>query len=157
MWKFSAICLLVFVASSLATDDDRIFGGQEARRGQFPYLASIRRTATALHICGGGIVSDRFILTAAHCVQSRPEAIRVSVGAHSRFDNHTVYTVSRIVLHPRYRENPLAFDIAVVQTARRIIFGQFVRSIRLPTSNLPDQNGIRLTLAGWGLYRVSVS
>lgn len=155
MWQFTVFCLLATVAGTLAADSDRIIGGNEARRGQFPYQVSLRRNR--LHSCGGAIIAERFVLTAAHCTQTTPANVQVSVGAHSRFDNHTLHAVSRIVNHPRYNSSTIENDISLVQTTQRIVYGRFVRPIGLPTRNLLDENGIRLTISGWGQYRVSVS
>ena len=43
-----------------------ILGGTEAKDGQVPYIVSLQRTTS--HTCGGVIVSDQWIITAAHCV-----------------------------------------------------------------------------------------
>lgn len=43
-----------------------IIGGEEAYLGQFPYAVSIQVDEN--HLCGGAIIDDRFVLTAAHCV-----------------------------------------------------------------------------------------
>lgn len=52
--------------------DDRIFGGQEAAVGQFPYQVSLRflmePASGFVHVCGGSIITNRFVLTAAHCM-----------------------------------------------------------------------------------------
>lgn len=47
----------------------RIAGGKEAKEGQFPYQVSVRRSN--YHLCGGSIIDDRTILTAAHCVADK--------------------------------------------------------------------------------------
>ncbi|OXU24620.1 hypothetical protein TSAR_000941 [Trichomalopsis sarcophagae] len=48
-------------------DDEGIIGGEEASPNQFPYLVSVYRT-NSRHNCMGGIINDRYILTAAHCI-----------------------------------------------------------------------------------------
>lgn len=68
-------------------DIDRIFGGQEAAIGQFPYHISLQsRVFGNLYQvrCGISIISNRFILTAGHCKPYGDDlsGLRVVVGAH---------------------------------------------------------------------------
>ena len=49
----------------------RIVGGVEALRGKWPWMAAVFRQGIGNAVCGGSIVSDRFILTAAHCCEDR--------------------------------------------------------------------------------------
>lgn len=62
------VILLVgfFVISTFAQPSNKIWGGEEASKNSFKYVASVRLDGA--HICGGSIVGSRSILTAAHCV-----------------------------------------------------------------------------------------
>lgn len=157
------LCLVVFVAGASATrvDEDgldgRIFGGVEATHGQFPFQVSLRGKNGSFHFCGGSILSNRFVLTAAHCTQGRmsqPHYVRAVVGAHTRNGTDgTHYALDRIVSHPNFNADTLENDIAVLHTIDRIKFNEFVRPIALPTADVLAN--IPATVSGWGRFKVS--
>lgn len=62
----------VGVQKDASHDDNlnwRVVGGLRAAEGQFPYMVSLRYTSTYAHFCGGTIISNRYVLTAAHCTE----------------------------------------------------------------------------------------
>lgn len=147
-----------FVCGAFAFDSDRIVAGEQAFAGQFPHQASLKWHG-GIHFCGGVIITNRFVLTAAHCTQgpySLPSLVTVAVGALRHSDDATLHDVSRIVNHPGYDLETSKNGISIIQTNWTIIFGRYVRSIRLPTTNLPDENGVALTVSGWGQFHVSI-
>ncbi len=55
----------------------KIFGGQDVDDHEYPWLAALgyadgRLNSKPLYLCGGAIISDRHILTAAHCLSQAP-------------------------------------------------------------------------------------
>lgn len=62
---------------------NRIFGGDPVEAGEFPWMSALGYLSETYQIsfdCGGTIISDRFILTAAHCVKSSREPVVVRLG-----------------------------------------------------------------------------
>lgn len=95
-----------------------ITGGILAAAGEIPYQVSLRYYGQ--HICGGALIGNQHVLTAAHCFTGmNPTAGTFKVFSSS----HTLaggkaHDVLKITLHPRYnpsRTTLLYNDIAVIK------------------------------------------
>lgn len=160
MLKFSVLCLVAFVVGTLAIADEqqRIVGGQQANRGQFPYQVMLRRISQRAHYCSGAIISDRFVLTTATCAQGRaalPINVRIAVGAHHRLNDGTLLTVSRITNHPQFDRRTMRNNICIIQTTDKIAFTPLIQPAKLPAAVFLDKTGTVLTVSGWGQNHVS--
>ncbi|OXA41864.1 Plasma kallikrein [Folsomia candida] len=56
--------------------DDRIVGGEDAKMNEFPWQTAIILAGTRSPMCGGSVINDRFILTAAHCFALQPKKVK---------------------------------------------------------------------------------
>lgn len=61
------LTVLLATLASAKEPSDFIIGGNDALIGQFPWMASIRVGPNRSHGCGGGILNQNWVLTAAHC------------------------------------------------------------------------------------------
>ena len=131
----------------------RIVGGEDATPGEFPWAAALEYLESTY--CGAAIVSDRIVLTAAHCLKKRVP-IQVRVGGHntSKLEG-TMLIPARAIAHPDYgrRSKNLGSDIAALRLNKRIKFEQFEG--RVAPACLPEPGHVidHLTVvaAGWGL------
>ncbi|CRL01806.1 CLUMA_CG015022, isoform A [Clunio marinus] len=132
------------------TNDARNFivGGRKAAEGQFPYLVSLR-TPWGAHFCGGAIINDRWILSAAHCTFffDIPEIIAGSVRSDAGGER---YAIKRIVNHENFDFNrdPFTDDICLLQTNQTIQFNDLIQSIPLSRNRIFRSS--RGVIAGWG-------
>lgn len=121
-----------------------IVGGDEARIEDFPYIASL--TYGPSHSCGASILSDRFLLTAAHCVYDvLPSEMFIRVGS-AEANRGTEYPITKAYVNPDTRS-----DLAIVELGKRLRFGPTVRPIELIDKT--PQSGEEAVVAGWGATR----
>ncbi|XP_046975659.1 serine protease snake-like isoform X2 [Vanessa cardui] len=111
--------------------DTKIIPGTDAHYGEFPHMALLGYDSPDREWqCSGFIVSDRFVLTAAHCTYSRNggNVTKVRVGFPSITQSvlrDELYRVAEIHKHPRYKA-PLKYDdIALLKTDRKMILNRY--------------------------------
>ncbi|XP_024919465.1 transmembrane protease serine 3 [Cynoglossus semilaevis] len=129
----------------------RIVGGNISKVGQFPWQVSLHHRSE--HLCGGSIITSRWIVTAAHCVYgfADPSMWVVHVGLTDQPDNGAQsLTVERIVYHANYRPKKLEYDIALMKLTLPLIFNGFVEPICLPNYGENFEAGTLCWISGWG-------
>ena len=144
----------------------RIVGGYDAIPYSWSMVVSLRRVSTDRHNCGGSIISDSFILTAAHCVMNRnktaPTDVLVVAGMHQQSESSQVQReVDRIYMHPEWVPGQLGNwnDIALLHLAQPLNLSSnpYLKRSCLPRLNSSvnmltyPANGTRLAVIGWGL------
>nr|CAB3266627.1 suppressor of tumorigenicity 14 protein-like [Phallusia mammillata] len=136
------------------TWDPRVVGGSPAEPGSYPWMAMLTDQQDQF-FCGGTIISDTIILTAAHCVDENVGSLMVHVGRHYLSDNDRVQTfaVESIKLHENYRNVNEGFDIALLRLSGIITFSQTVKPICIPPSSQGKfklKPEMRCIATGWG-------
>lgn len=136
--------------------EERIVGGGSAMLGQFPFIASLRSVSSDSHFCGGTIITARYILTAAHCLDDKVALnVKVVTGSILLSSGGASYSVSSMVSHPNFNKYTFLNDIAVVKTTSSISFSEQVQPIGI-SGNFVEHNQNAVAL-GWGMTTVSWS
>ncbi|RZC41676.1 Trypsin domain containing protein [Asbolus verrucosus] len=129
----------------------RIIGGDEARAGQFTFMAAITvQTETTQHFCGGALISNEWIVTAAQCV-SGASLLTVRLGSiHLNKADPSSVTVatSHVVPHPDFNPETLENDIGLAKLRLPVELTDYIQPIALGTSKI--SNLARPTAVGWG-------
>lgn len=139
----------------------RIVGGSAVKRGQFPYQVSLRSKRKGQHFCGGAIISNFYILSAAHCLMGlrRADNIFVVVGAHKLTGDGNAIDILHATSHPLFNSTDEQWhnDIALLRTKQEIIFNEFVQPIDLPAADFPfdkPESEMKAIITGWGFLKV---
>jgi len=131
-------------------------GGFEATPGKWPWMAlfgeKLESGVLGHWFCGGTLITDRHVLTAAHCLRPQQAAsVGVRLGDHDlSFDaevDHQERNIAWIRRHPDYRgaQN----DIALVRLTEPVVLTDAVRPICLPPAG-SEHHGRDVEMAGWG-------
>ncbi|XP_050193887.1 coagulation factor XI-like isoform X3 [Myiozetetes cayanensis] len=136
----------------------RIVGGTDSSPGEWPWQVSLHvKLSRQRHLCGGSIISNRWILTAAHCVTSlaNPNIWRVYAGIlkQSEINEDTpFFKVEEIIVHPQYKYAQTGYDIALMKLAKPMNFTDLQLPICLPSKEDTNIFYTDCWVIGWG-YR----
>ncbi|KAK3919386.1 Transmembrane protease serine 13 [Frankliniella fusca] len=138
---------------------ERIVGGQDASRGEFPWQAAL--LLDHLFFCGGTLINHEFVLTAAHCLMTRDTPVaglRVLLGAldltAAREPGGEERAVRRVLFHSHFQPFLLDHDIALLQLQRPVPLSSVIEPACLP--GLQGMTGgpapgLTAWVTGWGI------
>ncbi|KAA0714702.1 Suppressor of tumorigenicity 14 protein -like protein [Triplophysa tibetana] len=144
-----------------AVKSSRIVGGQDAVEGEFPWLVSLHIKKQG-HVCGGSIINERWLVTAAHCVQddvkfkfSQPGLWEAYLGLHTQKSKHTatLRDIKQVIAHKSYNSFTFDYDIAVMELESPVTYSETIRPICLPSATEDFPAGSLVTISGWGAER----
>lgn len=131
----------------------RIVNGNEAKPHSRPYMVSVVKNGR--HICAGFLISDQFVLTAAHC-RDGGEALTVMAGAHdlvSKKEKHITVSVQSYHKHPDYNpksSTPNKGDLMILELRNKVQLNDNIKTIPIPTTPEEIKENTACSVAGWG-------
>ncbi|XP_068147637.1 trypsin-1 [Drosophila tropicalis] len=149
----SVICLTGggFYSSDVqAADVSRIIGGQFAKQGQFPHQVSLQLNGR--HHCGGSLISETMIVTAAHCTKGQsPGQMKAVVGTNDlSAGNGQTFSIAQFIIHPQYNPQSQDFDMSLIRLSSPVQFGGLVQKIQLADANSNHAADTMATISGFG-------
>uniref|UniRef100_A0A8C1S6Z8 Suppression of tumorigenicity 14b n=1 Tax=Cyprinus carpio TaxID=7962 RepID=A0A8C1S6Z8_CYPCA len=142
----------------------RIVGGKDSNEGEWPWQVSLHMN-TQGHVCGASVISNRWLVTAAHCVQdnekfkySQPDQWEVYLGLLNQGETSksTLKRVKRIISHPHYDHLSYDNDIALMELDSPVTLSQNIWPICLPEATHDFPAGKSVWITGWGKQREEV-
>lgn len=130
--------------------EGRIVGGTKVNIEAIPYQVSVQNYAT--HICGGSILSAKFVITAAHCtVPFDKLGFSVRAGSSSSDQGGSIHKVGEVFEHPRFDSFLLDYDVSILKLEDLIKYDQFRKPIKLPYFGEITLLGSLVSTSGFGL------
>ncbi|XP_054452999.1 coagulation factor IXa [Anoplopoma fimbria] len=139
----------------------RIVGGEVVIPGEIPWQVALVKRPSGQLFCGGSILSEQWVITAAHCLVEAGDSFFIRVGEHNIHINDGTeqdHDVLEQHLHPRYNSTVSLYnhDIALLYLKSPIVFSTTVRPICLGPKAFTEALVVEsspATVSGWGRTR----
>lgn len=151
---------------------ERIYGGSKTALNAYPWTVllltqPINGGSLVSYSCGGSLISERFVLTAAHCFKELPPEFHITKVRLGEWDllsdedcddnlcsdKPIDVAIESHVTHADYDTVNVHYDIALIKLAENVTFTEFISPVCLPlTAELQKapEKGRNFTVVGWG-------
>lgn len=141
----------------------KIIGGTDADISDFPWQVYYE---AGQYMCGGSIISEDWVITAAHCTRNNdgseipPSEMMIRAGATNPYQLHSgkTYLISEVIVHEDFNNRTLVNDIALLKLQQPVDVVN-AKAVKLLTDadvmEGASDPGVMTWVTGWGLTKVS--
>ncbi|XP_026493188.2 serine protease snake-like [Vanessa tameamea] len=141
-----------------------VIRGARTKPAEYPHMGALGWMTfddSWIFLCGSSLISEKFVLTVAHCTKTKnvavkhvhPKIVRLGVTDIYNSSNETPMDVEikKIILHPRYDPPKKYYDVALLELKTEVQFTKFIQPACLWSKpyNYPEKE---LTVTGWGAF-----
>jgi secreted trypsin-like serine protease len=148
----TGLALLATALGKPSASNGRIIGGDDAKLGQFPWQISMDAGWSG-HICGGSILSEKWVITAAHCIDAVGSASAFTVRAgliNLNSNSEQERNAVSVTKHPDWDSWEIVNDLALIELATPFEFDANVQPITLGAGLTPSPDAFKCIASGWG-------
>nr|XP_037291013.1 prothrombin-like [Rhipicephalus microplus] len=145
------------------TQQGKIVGGEDTVKGAHPWQVMLWSPSLERAFCGGTLLNDLWVLSAAHCFQHelvQLEEVQVRLGKHDRLEaepEEVTTKITDIYFHPKFNASTYDNDIALLLLADRVKFTDYIQPACLGDRAAIERNEFNSTdgvrkgkVTGWG-------
>ncbi|XP_038572151.1 duodenase-1-like [Micropterus salmoides] len=124
----------------------KIIHGKKAPENSMLYMVSLQNIRG--HVCGGFLIREDFVVSAAHCDCLNPT--RVVLGSHNLKAGNTVRSIEKKYKPTSYENVGTGNDIMLLKLSSAVQLNERVQLIQLPKTEISIKDGEKCSVSGWG-------
>ncbi|XP_050933111.1 duodenase-1 isoform X1 [Lates calcarifer] len=141
---------LIFPLFSPGLGSD-IIDGRKSKENSMLYMASVQNKNG--HVCGGFLVSEDFVMTAAHCDDQDPTSVVLGTHNLKKVNKDMKYKVKKKCKYPSYVNIAKGNDIMLLKLSKEVQLGNRMQLAKIPRSAANVKDNQKCRVAGWGFTR----
>lgn len=166
-WVFVNFALTLFVLTQTSSVEEfcgkaherigktpKIINGLPSEPHEFPWHVGVRSLSVGSVYCGGVLISQEWVLSAAHCfTELSPNDIEILLGKQDLTKSEPgeqTLEVTEIIRHHKFNPFTMHNDFALLKLNRTVTFSETIAPICLPCDRFQTHEGAQVWVAGWG-------